>query len=77
MTIPIEIPSTIARIVAASTRRIVTGIATPIHLGKKTQVWGIKITDESGNLMCLSRHTVAVLPQVAARHMKFELPKLD
>ncbi len=55
----------------------VLGTAKPIHLGRMTQIWEIKITDESGNLMCLSRHTVAVLPQVAARHMKFELPKLD
>ena len=40
---------------------IVTGIATPIHLGKKTQVWGIKITDESNVLICISRLTMAVI----------------
>ena len=40
---------------------IVTGITTPIHLGKKTQVWGIKITDESNVLICISRLTMAVI----------------
>lgn len=55
----------------------VFGTARPIHLGRMTQIWEIKITDETGNLMCLSRHTVAVLPQTSAQHMKFELPKLD
>jgi 1,4-dihydroxy-2-naphthoyl-CoA hydrolase len=40
---------------------IVSGIATPIHLGKKTQVWEIKITDESNALICISRLTMAVI----------------
>lgn len=40
---------------------IVTGIAVPIHLGKKTQVWEIKITDESNALICISRLTMAVI----------------
>ena len=39
----------------------VTGIATPLHIGGSTQVWEIKITDESDKLICISRLTVAVI----------------
>lgn len=40
---------------------IVTGIAEPLHLGATTHVWDIKIRDEKGKLVCVSRLTVAVL----------------
>lgn len=40
---------------------LVRGITKPIHLGKKTQVWEIKIYTESGDLSCISRITMAVL----------------
>ncbi|MDP8305427.1 MAG: hotdog fold thioesterase [Candidatus Chlorobium antarcticum] len=35
--------------------------ATPIHLGRTSQVWDIKIRNEEGKLTCVSRFTVAVL----------------
>lgn len=35
--------------------------ATPLHLGKSSQVWDIKIKNEEGKLVCVSRFTVAVL----------------
>ena len=38
----------------------VIGTARPIHLGKTTQVWDIKITNEKGDLVCISRLTLAV-----------------
>jgi uncharacterized protein (TIGR00369 family) len=38
-----------------------TGIATPIHRGRTTHVWEIKITDENEKLVCISRCTVAVV----------------
>ncbi|RYU77768.1 hotdog fold thioesterase [Hymenobacter persicinus] len=44
----------------------VTGRATAIHVGRTTQVWEIRITDEAtGALVCISRITMAVidLPQ--------------
>lgn len=41
---------------------LVTGRATPIHTGRSTQVWEIKITNEQGELVCISRLTVAVVP---------------
>lgn len=42
---------------------IVTGVAIPIHLGRSTHVWDIRITDEADKLVCISRLTVAVLPR--------------
>src|SRR6478752_5706061 len=39
----------------------VTGITKPIHIGKKTQVWEIRITNEQDELVCISRITMAVL----------------
>jgi 1,4-dihydroxy-2-naphthoyl-CoA hydrolase len=39
----------------------VTGIAKPIHVGKSTQVWEIRITNEQNELVCISRITMAVL----------------
>lgn len=39
----------------------VYGITRPIHIGKKTQVWEIKITDEKKQLACISRITMAVI----------------
>lgn len=41
----------------------VTGIATPIHLGRSTHVWDIKIHDDQQKLVCISRLTVAILPK--------------
>ena len=38
-----------------------TGVATPIHRGRTTQIWEIKITDEHEKLICISRCTVAVV----------------
>jgi len=40
---------------------IVTGTARPLHLGGRSQVWGIDIVDESGALVCVSRLTMAVM----------------
>lgn len=39
----------------------VVGIARPIHLGKMTQVWEIKIYDEKKQLNAVSRLTMAVI----------------
>jgi 1,4-dihydroxy-2-naphthoyl-CoA hydrolase len=43
-----------------ATSGYVLGTARPIHLGKTTQVWDIKITNEKGDLVCISRLTLAV-----------------
>ena len=39
----------------------VTGITKPVHIGKRTQVWEIKITNEQNELVCVSRITMAVI----------------
>ena len=42
---------------------IVTATATPVHVGKSSQVWSISIVDEAGRLICISRCTLAVVPR--------------
>ena len=39
----------------------VTGAARPIHLGRTTHVWQIELTNEAGQLTCVSRITMAIL----------------
>ena len=39
----------------------VTGRALPVHIGKQTHVWEIRITNESNELICISRITMAIL----------------
>ncbi|MEO8823815.1 MAG: hotdog fold thioesterase [Ginsengibacter sp.] len=39
----------------------VTAVASPLHLGKTTHVWDIKIYDDKEKLFCVSRLTVAIL----------------
>lgn len=41
----------------------VTGTARPVHVGRTTQVWEIRIEDEAGRLTCISRLTMAVTPR--------------
>lgn len=43
----------------------VKGVARPLHLGRRTQVWDIRIYDEQERLVCVSRLTLAVLPHSA------------
>ena len=42
------------------------GTARAEALGRTTQVWTIRITDEADRLVCLSRFTVAVIPTARA-----------
>lgn len=39
----------------------VTGTATPIHLGQGTHVWNIEIKNDKGQLVAISRITMAIL----------------
>ena len=45
---------------------VVTATATPVHIGRKTHVFEVRIADEQGKLVCVSRCTLAVVP--LARH---------
>jgi len=42
---------------------VVTGTGTPIHVGRSTQVWEVRIVDESERPICVSRCTLAVVPR--------------
>jgi uncharacterized protein (TIGR00369 family) len=45
----------------AVTSGVVTGTARPIHLGRTTQVWEIRIEDDRGRPSCIARMTAAVI----------------
>jgi len=47
--------------VRSARQGFVTGTAAPLHLGSTTHVWDIKIHNEEGKLVCISRLTVAIL----------------
>ena len=40
---------------------LVTATAKPLHIGRTTHVWDIKIHDEEERLVCVSRLTVAII----------------
>lgn len=44
-----------------ATDGLVTATAKPVHLGHKTHVWEIKIENDAGKLVCISRMTMAVV----------------
>lgn len=44
----------------------VIGTARPLHIGKTTQVWEIRITDEADKLVAISRLTIAILTKPPA-----------
>ena len=39
----------------------VTGIARPVHMGRTTQVWQIDLSNDAGELTCVSRITMSIL----------------
>lgn len=41
---------------------LVTATARPIHVGRSTQVWEIRIENEADELTCIARLTMAVVP---------------
>lgn len=45
---------------------LVTARAAAEAIGRTTQVWTIRVTDERGKLVCLSRITLAVIPVAQA-----------
>lgn len=46
---------------------IVTAVGVPLHKGRTTMVWDIRITDEQGKLVCVSRCTVAIIKKRASK----------
>jgi 1,4-dihydroxy-2-naphthoyl-CoA hydrolase len=53
--------------VRAVTAGVVTGTARALHVGRSTQVWEIRIEDERGKLVCISRLTLAVVPRTTPK----------
>jgi uncharacterized protein (TIGR00369 family) len=49
--------------VRAKSEGVVTGTALPIHIGRTTHVWDVRIVDESGRIVCVSRCTMAIRPR--------------
>jgi 1,4-dihydroxy-2-naphthoyl-CoA hydrolase len=45
----------------------VTGVARPFHIGSRSQVWGIEIRNDAGQLTCVSRITMAVVERIVPR----------
>lgn len=50
---------------------VLTAVATPLHLGRTTHIWDIRITDENGKLICISRCTVAIVDIIHNTDGKF------
>lgn len=40
----------------------VTAVAHPVHIGRTTHVWDIRLTSDEGKACCISRLTIAVVP---------------
>ena len=46
----------------------VHAVARAENIGRTTQIWTIRITDEADRLVCISRITLAVIPAQRAEH---------
>jgi 1,4-dihydroxy-2-naphthoyl-CoA hydrolase len=44
---------------------VVTGVATPVHLGRSSACWEVVISDERGKRVCTARITCALVPKEA------------
>lgn len=40
-----------------------TATATPLHAGRTSQVWEIDVRDDAGHRVCISRCTLAIVPE--------------
>jgi 1,4-dihydroxy-2-naphthoyl-CoA hydrolase len=40
---------------------LITGVATPLHLGKKSHVWSIEMVNEKKELICSAQLTTAII----------------
>lgn len=58
---PIGLDINANHIKSAKLGELVTGIARPIHLGRSTQIWEIKISNEKNQLICISRLTMSII----------------
>jgi 1,4-dihydroxy-2-naphthoyl-CoA hydrolase len=54
-----EVSATHLRPVSAG---LVWGTARPIHLGRRSHVWEIRLTNDQGKLTCISKLILAIVP---------------
>ncbi|HTW15179.1 MAG TPA: hotdog fold thioesterase [Nocardioides sp.] len=47
----------------SATSGIVTGVATPVHLGRTSSCWEVVVSDERGKRVCTSRITCSLIPR--------------
>lgn len=47
----------------AARKGVVTGVATPLHIGRTLKTFQIEITDEDGNRICTAQLTAITLPK--------------
>lgn len=47
--------------VRSASQGLLKAVCTPLHIGKTTHVWDIKMYDDKANLICVSRLTVAII----------------
>jgi uncharacterized protein (TIGR00369 family) len=59
MSVGVDINATHHR---SATSGVVTGVATPVHLGRTSACYEVVITDERGKRVCTSRITCALVP---------------
>ncbi len=52
--------------VRAASAGFVIGTARPVHLGRRSHVWEIRITDEQARLVCISRITMYIMDRAPA-----------
>ncbi len=53
----------------------VHGVAFPLHLGRSTHVWDIKIHDDERRLVAVSRLTVAILKKEEQQQKEFSIKR--
>jgi 1,4-dihydroxy-2-naphthoyl-CoA hydrolase len=41
---------------------LVTGTARPIHLGRRSHVWEVRLTNDQGKLTCIAKLILAIVP---------------
>ncbi|MGJ1433271.1 hotdog fold thioesterase [Sphingobacterium spiritivorum] len=49
--------------IRSATDKEVTAVCSPLHIGATTHVWDIRINNHRGQLLCISRLTVAIVPK--------------
>lgn len=47
----------------SATSGTVTGVATPVHLGRSSACWDVVISDERGKRVCTARITCSLIPR--------------